>query len=55
MIKDLEHPQDDKTVLLDRLGHGPARNPLTDITCLLNQGERIRAIAKDGVWVKNTL
>ncbi|ROL86680.1 type IVB secretion system protein IcmH/DotU [Pseudomonas protegens] len=30
MIKDLEHPQDDKTVLLDRLGHGPARNPLTD-------------------------
>ena len=30
-------------------------NPLTDITCLLNQGERIRAIAKDGVWVKNTL
>lgn len=30
MIKDLEHPQDDKTVLLDRHGHGPARNPLTD-------------------------
>ncbi|BCT33996.1 type IVB secretion system protein IcmH/DotU [Pseudomonas protegens] len=30
MIKDLEHPQDDKTVLLDRLGHGPERNPLTD-------------------------
>ena len=30
-------------------------DPLTDITCLLNQGERIRAIVKDGVWVKNTL
>lgn len=30
MIKDLEHSQDDKTVLLDRLGHGPERNPLTD-------------------------
>ncbi|WP_025129825.1 type IVB secretion system protein IcmH/DotU [Pseudomonas sp. PH1b] len=30
MIKDLQHPQDDKTVLLDRHGQGPAHNPLTD-------------------------
>jgi len=30
MIKDMEHPQDDKTVLLDRLGNGPAQGNLTD-------------------------
>ncbi|VVM52240.1 type IVB secretion system protein IcmH/DotU [Pseudomonas fluorescens] len=30
MIKDREHPQDDKTVLLDRQGHGPDSQPLTD-------------------------
>ncbi|MCK9796805.1 hypothetical protein BK634_28955 [Pseudomonas chlororaphis] len=30
MIKDMEHQQDDKTVLLDRQGHGPAQSPLTD-------------------------
>ncbi|RYF00238.1 MAG: amidohydrolase family protein, partial [Comamonadaceae bacterium] len=30
-------------------------NPLTDLDCLLNQGERIRAIVKDGAFVKNTL
>jgi type VI secretion system protein ImpK len=30
MNKDMEHPQDDKTVLLDRQGHGPASRPLTD-------------------------
>ncbi|MFJ4193570.1 DotU family type IV/VI secretion system protein, partial [Pseudomonas sp. NPDC089534] len=30
MIKDMEHNQDDKTVLLDRQGHGPASGPLTD-------------------------
>jgi type VI secretion system protein ImpK len=30
MIKDIEHHQDDKTVLLDRQGHGPAQSPLTD-------------------------
>ncbi|MFJ4143266.1 type IVB secretion system protein IcmH/DotU [Pseudomonas sp. NPDC089734] len=30
MIKDMEHSQDDKTVLLDRQGHGPAQTPLTD-------------------------
>lgn len=30
-------------------------NPLTDIDCLLNQGERIRAIVKDGAFVKNRL
>ncbi|NBF06181.1 DotU family type IV/VI secretion system protein [Pseudomonas sp. Fl5BN2] len=30
MIKDMEHPQDEKTVLLDRHGHGPAQSPLTD-------------------------
>lgn len=30
-------------------------NPLTDISCLLNQGERIRAIVKDGALFKNTL
>src|SRR5476651_991156 len=30
MIKDMEHDQDDKTVLLDRQGHGPASSPLTD-------------------------
>jgi len=30
MIKDMEHNQDDKTVLLDRQGHGPAQSPLTD-------------------------
>ena len=30
-------------------------NPLTDIACLLNQGERIRAILKDGQVCKNTL
>jgi len=30
-------------------------NPLADITCLLNQGERIRAIVKDGQVCKNTL
>ncbi|WPN32692.1 type IVB secretion system protein IcmH/DotU [Pseudomonas sp. P5_109] len=30
MIKDREHPQDDKTILLDRQGHGPDSQPLTD-------------------------
>lgn len=30
MIKDMQHNQDDKTVLLDRQGHGPAQSPLTD-------------------------
>lgn len=30
MIKDMEHHQDDKTVLLDRQGRGPAASPLTD-------------------------
>ncbi|MFL1552106.1 type IVB secretion system protein IcmH/DotU [Pseudomonas sp. D47] len=30
MIKDKEHNQDEKTVLLDRLGNGPAESPLTD-------------------------
>lgn len=30
MIKDLEHQQDDRTVLLDNKGHGPASTPLTD-------------------------
>lgn len=30
MIKDMEHHQDDKTVLLDRQGHGPDSRPLTD-------------------------
>jgi type VI secretion system protein ImpK len=32
MIKDMEFCQDDKTVLLDRQGHGPAQRPLTDAT-----------------------
>lgn len=30
MSKDMEHQHDDKTVLLDRQGHGPASSPLTD-------------------------
>ncbi|KQZ86728.1 type IVB secretion system protein IcmH/DotU [Pseudomonas sp. Root562] len=30
MIKDMQYAQDDKTVLLDRLGRGPAHGPLTD-------------------------
>ena len=30
MIKDKEHNQDEKTVLLDRLGNAPAASPLTD-------------------------
>jgi type VI secretion system protein ImpK len=30
MIKDMEDKQDDKTVLLDRQGYGPAQRPLTD-------------------------
>ena len=30
MIKDMEHHQDDKTVLLDHQGHGPDSRPLTD-------------------------
>ncbi len=30
MIKDMEHHQDDKTVLLDRQGHSPDSRPLTD-------------------------
>jgi len=30
-------------------------NPLTDIACLLNQGEHIKAIVKDGAVFKNTL
>jgi len=30
MIKDMEHHQDDKTVLLDRQGRGPDSQPLTD-------------------------
>jgi type VI secretion system protein ImpK len=30
MIKDMQYDQDDKTVLLDRLGRGPERGPLTD-------------------------
>ena len=32
MIKDMDFSQDDKTVLLDRQGHGPAQGPLTDST-----------------------
>lgn len=32
MIKNMEHHQDEKTVLLDRLGHGPAQINLTDST-----------------------
>lgn len=32
MIKDMEHHQDDKTVLLDRQGHGPDSRPLTDFS-----------------------
>ncbi|MFQ6572228.1 type IVB secretion system protein IcmH/DotU [Pseudomonas sp. UM16] len=31
MIKDMEYPQDDKTVLLDRQGHGPAQEAMTDV------------------------
>ncbi|MCW8274460.1 DotU family type IV/VI secretion system protein [Pseudomonas sp. PCH199] len=31
-MKDMEHHQDDKTVLLDRLGQGPAQGNLTDST-----------------------
>ncbi|MGJ7515827.1 type IVB secretion system protein IcmH/DotU [Pseudomonas baetica] len=30
MTKDMEYNQDDKTVLLDRQGHGPVSGPLTD-------------------------
>ncbi|GLX91196.1 type IVB secretion system protein IcmH/DotU [Pseudomonas weihenstephanensis] len=30
MIKDMEHSQDEKTVLLDRKGQGPGAGPLTD-------------------------
>ncbi|WP_206014237.1 type IVB secretion system protein IcmH/DotU, partial [Pseudomonas viridiflava] len=30
MSKDTDYNQDDKTVLLDRQGHGPAASPLTD-------------------------
>ena len=30
MIKEMDYNQDDKTVLLDRQGHGPAASPLTD-------------------------
>lgn len=30
MTKEREHNQDDKTVLLDHQGHGPAQSPLTD-------------------------
>jgi type VI secretion system protein ImpK len=30
MTKDMEHVQDDKTVLLDQHGRGPAQTPLTD-------------------------
>ena len=30
MIKETDYNQDDKTVLLDRQGHGPAASPLTD-------------------------
>jgi type VI secretion system protein ImpK len=30
MIKDMPYDQDDKTVLLDRLGRGPTHGPLTD-------------------------
>lgn len=30
MNKDSEYPQDEKTVLLDREGHGPAQGPITD-------------------------
>ena len=30
MIKETDYNQDDKTVLLDRQGHGPASSPLTD-------------------------
>ena len=30
MIKETDYNQDDKTVLLDRQGHGPASGPLTD-------------------------
>ncbi|MGG7650651.1 type IVB secretion system protein IcmH/DotU [Pseudomonas sp. ES4] len=32
MTKDMEQNQDDKTVLLDRQGNGPASSPLTDST-----------------------
>ncbi|MFL1552457.1 type IVB secretion system protein IcmH/DotU [Pseudomonas sp. D47] len=32
MIKDMEHHQDDKTVLFDRQGHGSDSRPLTDFT-----------------------
>ncbi|ROM56913.1 hypothetical protein BK649_01635 [Pseudomonas canadensis] len=32
MIKDMEHHQDDKTVLLDRQGHGPDSRPFTDFS-----------------------
>ena len=31
MIKDMEYHQDDKTVLLDRQGQGPAQEPMTDV------------------------
>jgi len=30
MNKDMDHNQDDKTVLVDRQGHGPSQTPLTD-------------------------
>ncbi|MDD2050633.1 type IVB secretion system protein IcmH/DotU [Pseudomonas putida] len=30
MTKNIEYDQDDKTVLVDRQGHGPAQGPLTD-------------------------
>ena len=30
MIKNTEYSQDDRTVLLDRQGHGPASSPMTD-------------------------
>ena len=32
MIKDMEHSQDEKTVLLDRKGQGPGTGPLTDFS-----------------------
>ena len=32
MIKDMEHSQDEKTVLLDRKGKGPVAGPLTDFS-----------------------
>lgn len=32
MNKDMDHPQDDKTILLDRLDQGLASSPLTDFT-----------------------